>query len=177
MGKVLRHFPHILLYRSFEFYRTAIILLMSSQFRFVKNKPLCESRLSSGVLYLRSQHELHRRFPDLHTHVAIEREGGSVAFPYVESEILAADGLGIAADMIVEGCSDVATTGAFINANIIDIERLDIVEQRIVFRFDYLTEGVAGYDSFVVADKYGLRLIGQKGFELLLVVFGGVRLE
>lgn len=67
-------------------------------------------------------------------------------------------------------------TCVFIHANVIDIERLDVLKQDVVLDFIDLAKGISMNRAVIINEDW-LQIIGKQGTEFLLVIFGGVRLE
>lgn len=122
-----------------------------------------------------NQH-LHPRFLHLHPHAFVEVQGCVVALPHVERDVAATDRTGEVAHKLEEGLSDVSAARLLIDADVVDIQRLDVLQQAVVPHLDELAEGVSEHLS-VVIDEDGLVVVVEDGLKLFFVVFGRVGLE
>lgn len=67
-------------------------------------------------------------------------------------------------------------TSLLVHADVIDIERLDVLQEPVIPNLDDLAEGMAR-DVSVIIDEDGLGGVVDDGREFLFVIFGRVSLE
>ena len=72
--------------------------------------------------------------------------------------------------------SYVPTAHCPIDTNIVDVERLDVLQQFVTNRLGNLAERIAP-NRAVVIDENGFFAVAEHRFKFLFVVLGGVRLE
>lgn len=64
-----------------------------------------------------------------------------------------------------------------INANIVNIKCLEVLQKSVALYLDDLTEGVSQHLSGIAVNEYGAAFIIEQLCKLLLVIFGGVGFE
>ena len=79
--------------------------------------------------------------------------------------------------MLKERLAHVLAASPLIDADIVNIQLLDILQQLMVLDLCDLTECIAQHASAVVKHKDGFGIIRKKGCEFLRVILGGMRLE
>ena len=104
------------------------------------------------------QHNFHRWFLNPHAHVPIEAQCGIVAVPYIQGDVVAAHGLGVIADILKQSLADVLAASLLIHTDVINIQRLDVLQQYIVLHFGHHAEGITK-NAVVVKDEYGFTVI------------------
>ena len=110
----------------------------------------------------------------MHTHSFVERHGGIVTLPDVEGDVVAADGDGIGADVLVESFADVSAADVLIYADVVDVQGFYVLQEAVVAHLCDLAEGVSEDVAAIVKDEDGCVVFVDDGCELLRVVFGGV---
>ena len=77
---------------------------------------------------------------------------------------------------MIECLSDVSAARLFVDADVVDIQRLGILQQRMVADLRQLAEGMPEYLA-VVIDEDGIAVVSDELGQLLLAILGGVALE
>jgi hypothetical protein len=67
-------------------------------------------------------------------------------------------------------------SGGLVHADVVNVQRLDVLQQVVALHLVNLAKGMAQYLP-VVVDENGVTVSVEQGFEFLLIVFGGVGLE
>ena len=69
-----------------------------------------------------------------------------------------------------------SAASVLVNADVVNVQRLDIFQQQVVLDLRHLAECVTQHAT-VIIHEYGLAAVVEHGFQFLLVILGGVRLE
>ena len=122
------------------------------------------------------QDGFHRGLLHLHAHLAVEAEGGGVSFPYVEGDVVATDGFCIVADVLIQGGGNVFAARLLIYADVVNVQRLDVLQQLVALHLRNYAEGMAQYLA-VVEYEDGFALVVEQCFQFLFVIFCRVGFE
>lgn len=108
----------------------------------------------------------------------VEFEGRGVAAPNVERQVAASVLCGEILDRQIEGLADALAAVAFVDAQVVDIERLVVHKYVVVADLLEDAEGIA-HERVVVVDggQNGSPLVIEDRDELSVGVFSGARLE
>ena len=125
-------------------------------------------------LYL--QDRFHACFLHLHTHALVEAKSSIIPFPYIQSDVVAAYRTCIVTHKLIQSLSDVLATSSFIYTDVVNIERLNILQQTMVPDLTDLTKSMSQHFAFIIYED-GLILICEDCLKVLLTIFGSVSLE
>ncbi len=112
----------------------------------------------------------------LHTHALVEAKSSIISFPYIQSDVVAAYRTCIVTHKLIQSLSDVLATSSFIYTDVVNIERLNILQQTMAPDLTDLTKSMAQHFSFIIYED-GLILISEDCLKVLLTIFGSVPLE
>ena len=112
----------------------------------------------------------------LHTHALVEAKSSIIPFPYIQSDVVAAYRPCIVTHKLIQSLSDVLATSSFIYTDVVNIERLNILQQPMAPDLTDLTESMSQHFSFIIYEDR-LILISEDCLKVLLTIFGSVSLE
>ena len=118
------------------------------------------------------QHPLHPHLLHLHSALLVKLQSTGIARPDVEGHIVAADLLCIGFYKVKQLRSDVLAAAVLIDAEIVDIERLDRCQHMLVGIVKQHTERITEYPSVLLVneDRTGILRLFDEDAELLIGV-------